>query len=257
MRMGVYLRDEAIVLAVRPHREADAWISCWTKHHGKHEALATGLRKAQSKQRGHVQPFARIELVLAEGKSFERLTIARMTKDHASALREHGSWLRIASSLARVCDLISVAHAQEEGSDVFQLFLEVQRLARNFRAPFSQEREQFLETLVLERFARLVGYGVAFASCARCRQPLVSFVAFSLSDGGFLCETCQHTTPNFSRASFLTSDEDLKRYVRFFQTAKLEEVVVFSAPRSIFLDLTTIFGSAMHLLPLTTSPFHT
>ncbi len=255
--MSAYLRDEAFVLSVRPYREADAWISCWTKFHGKQEALATGLRRAKAKHAGHLQPFSCVELVLAEGKWFHRLSIARMTSLHGANIRTHAQWIGILGSITRLCDEVTVAHLPEEPSGVFAFFLELHALTERFPERFSLDRALFLQAFFLTRFARLIGYGVSVRACVRCGAEPVSCTGFSLPDGGFFCKRCE--TEQFSPRSFsFKSDlELLRRMMLFLERASFEEVMRVSAPRGMLQDASFLCEGMLQMLPVRQSPART
>lgn len=251
--MGTYLRDEAIILAVRPYREADAWVSCWTKYHGKHEAFAAGLRKIHAKQRGHMQPFARVEIMLAEGKQFERLVVGRMTEFHAAYIRAHSSWLQIASSLARLCDTIATPEVAGD-TTIFDLFLEVHRLAAFYQQPFSPARSRLLEALFLDRLAGDLGYGISLEQCVRCQKADISLSGFSLQEGGFFCESCEKQVYGARSLTFSTPSDELRRLAHFLRTHPVEQALHVSAPQSHFLDVAHLLEAMLEVLPVSRSP---
>ena len=69
-------RVEAIVLRHRELGEADRILTVYTRERGKLSVLAKGIRKLHSRKAGHVEPFTRVELQVARGKSLYILTQA-------------------------------------------------------------------------------------------------------------------------------------------------------------------------------------
>jgi DNA repair protein RecO len=252
--MGAFLRDEAVVLRLRPFREADAWVSCWTKHHGKHDVLATGLRKAHAKQQGHMQPFAFTEVVFVEGKEVERLTIGRMTAFHGGYIRDHQGWLQIAASVSALCDAIAVTGEEQESTRVFELFQEIHRLAVFYRKPFSPTRSRLIEALFLDRLMQALGYGISLERCVRCQQEGIDLSGFSLREGGFFCSSCASSAYGSRSLPFSTPQLELAKLLTFFRTHPIEQALHVSAPQMHFLDATQVLKqcskcSPSHVLP--------
>ena len=64
-------RDDAIVLRTHKLGEADRIVTMLTKNHGKVRAVAKGVRKMTSKKAGHLEPFCRCSLLLAQGRDLD------------------------------------------------------------------------------------------------------------------------------------------------------------------------------------------
>ena len=61
-------RDEAVVLRTWRLGEADRIISLFTRSHGKVRAVAKGIRRTGSKFGARLEPFAHVDVQLAEGR---------------------------------------------------------------------------------------------------------------------------------------------------------------------------------------------
>src|SRR5512136_3161070 len=80
-------RVEAIVLRHSDWGEADRLLWLFTRELGKLKAVAKGIRKPRSRKAGHLEPFTRVELLLAQGRDLFIITQAE-AKDAYLALRE-------------------------------------------------------------------------------------------------------------------------------------------------------------------------
>lgn len=255
--MANYLRDRAFVLSLKASRERDAWVSLWTEHHGRQEAFVTGIRTATSKQRAHLQPFSCVEIMLAEGKQFQRVAVAQMTAMHGHAMRTHAVWSATMGAICQLCESVSAPQDPQEDVRIFSLLLECAQLAEQFPQPFSPERALFFQAFFLERFARLFGYGVSFRRCVRCQSQPISCSGFLTQEGGFLCASCEHSqlpgrTPVFS------SDQDaLRRLLLFLEQGSLADALRLSAPKSVFRDLALLYEALLTVLPVKRSPLQT
>ena len=245
--MSGYLRDRGFVLEVKPYREADAWVSLWTERHGKQEAFAAGLRRTNAKQQGHVQPFAVVEVMLAHGKAFDRVTVARMTAEHGFAVRRHPAWNVVLASLGALCARLAPVHVDEPR--VFSFFLEILRLAEAQGQPFSFERVWLVWAFCLHALAGLFGYRVSLVRCARCGASPVRRLAFSVKDGGFLCATCD-ADPATRTAPFKTPEAVLEKGLAFLEGATVADVLRRTASKQALLDLATILEATLIALPV-------
>ncbi len=246
--MGTYLRDRAIVLTVRAYREADAWVSLWTEHHGKQEVFAAGLKRTNARHQGHLQPFSIAEVMVAHGKVIDRVAVAQMTAMTANSVRTHEAWNIILGSLAGMCHQLTEQNAQEPG--VFPFFLNCLELSAKFREPFSPERLWIVWGFALHLLAKKLGYGVSFSHCTRCGSTPVRAIAFVLKEHGFLCKECDAATFASHSSPLRTEEETLQKALGFFERASLEDVIRLSAPRSVLADLATILETTLMLLPV-------
>src|SRR3989344_2270263 len=69
-----------IILSSRPLREADRIYSILTRELGLLRATATGVRKEESKLRGHIEPISLSNVSLIRGKEYWRLTSAELVR---------------------------------------------------------------------------------------------------------------------------------------------------------------------------------
>src|SRR4051794_37957619 len=77
-------KTEALVLRRRTAAEADTIFTLLSERLGKFDVVARGIRKSRSRMRGHVEPLALAELVLARGRTFDVVTQAQVLRPHRS-----------------------------------------------------------------------------------------------------------------------------------------------------------------------------
>ena len=65
---------QAIALKRKDFREVDQMISFYTRECGKLELLARGIKKIESKNSPHVEPFSYADIEFAAGKELYHLT---------------------------------------------------------------------------------------------------------------------------------------------------------------------------------------
>ncbi|UCF28519.1 MAG: DNA repair protein RecO, partial [Chloroflexota bacterium] len=76
------VRTEAIVLRHKNWGEADRLLWLYTRKAGKVQAIAKGVRKIKSRKAGHLEPFTRVNLLMARGRSFLIVTQAETIDAH-------------------------------------------------------------------------------------------------------------------------------------------------------------------------------
>lgn len=173
-------KTTAIVLGRTNFGEADRILSVLTPDHGKLRVVARGVRKIKSKVAGHVEPFSRVELMLAPGRNLEVVTSARLLEYPHGLSDDYGRLAR-AFTLAQMLDrLTPEGHAQPE---LFELMLQVLEQLRRPVPPELTEAYAKLRTLAI------LGYRPELEACVVCgsAEP----VAVDAARGGALCETCR------------------------------------------------------------------
>ena len=74
--MSLY-RDEGVVLRTSKLGEADRIITILTRGHGKIRAVAKGVRRTKSRFGARLEPFMRVDVLIAEGRSLDVVSQAR------------------------------------------------------------------------------------------------------------------------------------------------------------------------------------
>lgn len=73
-------KTEAIVLCRRPFIEDDRFYTVYSQDHGKLELLARAAAKSSSKLAGHLEPMAKVSLMIAKGKNHETVAGVKLLK---------------------------------------------------------------------------------------------------------------------------------------------------------------------------------
>src|SRR5581483_1801225 len=156
--MALY-RDEAVVLRTYRLGEADRIVVLFTKGRGKVRAVGKGVRKTTSRFGARLEPTSHVALQLFDGRNLDTITQAE-TLEHFRTLREDLERITRASAMLEAVDSITIE--------------------REPNAP--------LYTMLLGALRALAGVAPMVEACVVCgaAEPLC---AFSLDDGGVVCET--------------------------------------------------------------------
>ncbi len=180
-------RVEAIVLRHSDWGEADRLLWLYTREIGKVKAIAKGVRKPRSRKAGHLEPFTRVELLLAYGRDLPIITQAEAREPHL-ALREDLVRLGYASYVVELLDRFTY----EEGENVALYRLLSETLSR-----INVEQESAFSVRYYEvRLLDLVGFRPQLFHCSSCGEEIrPEDQYFSFEKGGVMCPTCGSKEP--------------------------------------------------------------
>lgn len=187
--MSTYLTT-GFVLRQRPWREQDRLYTIYTERFGKVELVAAGSRKITSKLAGHLLPFARLEIMLARGRTFDRLAAAALRQLY---LRPpyHLLTAILASTFLEIVDNLTQTNQPEP-----KLFALLPRALGGLTVagPDKKEAWRHLARFKLMQFImemlNITGLTMRLHKCDVCGRPLTSEVNFSWSRHGFLHKLC-------------------------------------------------------------------
>jgi DNA repair protein RecO (recombination protein O) len=204
-------RVEAIVIRHADWGEADRILTIFTREAGKIRAIVKGARKLRSRKAGHLEPFTRVKLQLAQSRDLPIVTQAESIEAYAPL---HEDLIRLGYG-SYVLELVD-RFAYEDGhpaSDLFKLTAET--LFRIVSEPDAWIALRHFELRVLD----FAGFRPQLFHCANCEnaiEPVDQF--FSFASGGVICPRCGQGLPNVSNISV----EALK-YLRHFQRSTYHE----------------------------------
>ncbi|MDR1604827.1 MAG: DNA repair protein RecO [Gracilibacteraceae bacterium] len=117
--MAVFQAD-ALVLRSREYGEADRILTLFSREYGKIEAVAKGVRRPASKQRGGTQLFTYADFLLHRGRT---LATVQQAQPRESFPHLWGDWekSRAAAIMAELLDAVTVR--EEPAAELFRLTL--------------------------------------------------------------------------------------------------------------------------------------
>ena len=181
-------RVEAVVLRHQDWGEADRLLWLFTLEQGKIRAVAKGVRKARSRKAGHLEPFTRVSLLLADGRDLSIITQAEAQQTFSN-LRDDLERIAHAAYVVELLDRFT--YEEGENTALFRLLVEtLGRLDSTDDLPFVVH---YYEMRLLDQ----VGFRPRLFECAACGetiQPRDQF--FSAAQGGVLCPRCGVNEPS-------------------------------------------------------------
>lgn len=173
---------EAVVLRHIDWGEADRLIWMFTLERGKLRTVAKGVRKPRSRKAGHLEPFTRSRLLLAQGRDFYLVTQAETISAYLP-LRENLAGATYASYVVELLDRFTY----EEGENRPLYTLLVDTLDRLCGEVDHDLVVRFYEMRLLD----LVGFRPQLFRCVRCsREIQAEDQYFSAHLGGAVCPRC-------------------------------------------------------------------
>ncbi|MCD6402108.1 MAG: DNA repair protein RecO [Anaerolineales bacterium] len=204
------IRAEGIVLRHSDWGEADRLLVIFTRELGKVRAIAKGVRKPRSRKAGHLEPFTRVNLMLAKGRDLYIITQA-VAVDAYLPLREDLLLFGYASYIVELLDRFTLDG--DENPSIYSLVVTtIKRL--------SEREDRFLVVHYYEiRLLDLIGYRPELNNCVICGrkiQPENQF--FSNELGGVICPACNREDVRDRPVSL-----DALRFLRHYQRSAYRE----------------------------------
>jgi DNA repair protein RecO (recombination protein O) len=177
-------KTEAIVLRSIRYGEADRILHLYSEDRGRLSAIAKGARRLKSRLGGRIEPFARVQLILREGRG-DLCTLTGADTVHAHpALRERRASLERAT---QACDaVLRLLDSNEPNRPAYNLLArELQLLDGDAASACRAQALAFRMKLLLA-----AGFSPELASCATCGER-EHLGAFSAAAGGVVCPGCE------------------------------------------------------------------
>jgi DNA repair protein RecO (recombination protein O) len=177
-------KTEVIVLRSIRYGEADRILHLYSQDHGRLGAIAKGVRRVKSRLGGRLEPFARVNLILRQGRG-DLCTVTGADTVHAHpGLRERRSSLERAT---QACDaVLRLLDSAEPNPPAYNLL--AHELALLDADPDAAVRAQALAFRI--KLLLAAGFAPELASCASCGER-EHLGAFSAAAGGIVCPGCE------------------------------------------------------------------
>jgi DNA repair protein RecO (recombination protein O) len=176
------LKVEAVVLRHADWGEADRLLTLYTRERGKLRAIAKGARKMRSRKAGHLEPFTRVALMLAQGRDLWIVTQADTVAAYLP-LRDDLLLTGLASYVVELIDRF--IYEEGQNSTLYRLLAETLERVSTEADPFLAIR--FYEVRLLD----LLGFRPDLFHCVRCgKETKAEDQYFSAEQGGVVCPVC-------------------------------------------------------------------
>lgn len=187
--MSTYL-THGLVLKRRPWREGDRLYTVYTEHYGKMDLIAAGSQRANSKLASHLLPFASLEMMVARGRTFDRLASANLEAVYLKP-PYHLPTIILASSFLEIIDNATKENQAEP--KLFELLLDNLQLLSSEPiidnpAWRNQARYQLMRFIV--EVLNITGLDFHIHKCEVCQDNLRGEVNFSWIRHGFIHKNC-------------------------------------------------------------------
>lgn len=176
-------QDEGVVLRTAKLGEADRIITVFTRDHGKIRAVAKGVRRTKSRFGGRLEPFMRVALLIAEGRSLDVISQAESISAYAGPICADFAAYAAANVICETADKL-VSAERERSVPQYRLILG----ALNALAKHAHEPAVIGDSYVM-RALSIAGWTPRLRACVVCGEPISIDKAwyFSISSGGVMC----------------------------------------------------------------------
>ena len=200
-------RTQGIVVRKRPLGESDLVVTLLDASGAKVSAVAKGGRKPSSSFSSRLELFSRVDALLARGRNLDIVKEARLEASHAALRSDYD--LALAASVA--ADAID--HLAQEDLEQPRIFPMTDALLSAMEAAPAGGAAVLSAAFLLKALATF-GYRPTLDSCVMCggaveglaalpvgggeafRRVSEEFAAFSVEEGGLLCDVCAAGVPS-------------------------------------------------------------
>ncbi len=215
--------------------EADRLLWLFTRELGKIQAVAKGVRKPRSRKAGHLEPFTRVELLLAQGRDLPIVTQAE-ARDVYQVLREDLVRVGYAAYIIELLDRFT--YEEGENAGLYRLLCETLSRINNAKATAFPVR--YYEVRLLD----LVGFRPQLLSCLVCGGVIkAEDQFFSFEKGGIICPKC-----GLKEASVRQISLPALRILRHFQRSNYAQAQQVALSSAVDHELETLMGNYLTYL---------
>lgn len=242
-----YLRDQVFILRHEPLREHDAWISMFGRKHGKIVGIARGHRKARGKQLGHLEPLVLAEVMVAEGKRYDRVAVSRVVESFHT-LRSDLPKVVILSSCLSLADALTRSGVGDER--VFLLMEELFQGLDRFQESPSAERGQLFYSWFALRLLGFYGHVASFSTCVSCRCELNEEIFSAPEMSGAICGDCNQKGDQYHEVLSPIS----WKLLRMVQGASCDDIAHISTSKAVFREANHFISQLLLHVPADREP---
>lgn len=175
--------DEGVVLRTAKLGEADRIITMLTRDHGKIRAVAKGVRRVKSRFGARLEPFMRVDVLVATGRALDVISQAESISAYAATICVDYESYGVANVIVETAD--KIVNAQGERSQAQYMLL---RGALNALAKHLHPAKAIGESYVM-RAMMTAGWAPRLESCVVCGRRFDGHenMYFSIAGGGVMC----------------------------------------------------------------------
>ncbi|MAT44769.1 MAG: DNA repair protein RecO [Anaerolineaceae bacterium] len=203
---------DGVILRHNRWGEADRLLTVFSKELGKIRVVAKGVRKTRSRKAGHLEPFMRSALLLAQGRDWWIVTQADTLQAFMS-IREDLQKTAYAAYIVELLDRFTY----EDGPNFPAYRLLVETLER-----LDAGENLFVVIHYYEiRLLDLMGYRPQLFNCVFCGDEIqAQNQYFSAMQGGVICPKCGHKGEDARRIGL-----QALKYLRHFQRSTYQQAL--------------------------------
>ncbi|MDQ0339646.1 DNA repair protein RecO (recombination protein O) [Caldalkalibacillus uzonensis] len=210
------LKAEGIVIRSRDYGEANKIMTLYTKEYGKLSLMARGAKKPKSRLSSIAQLFTHGQYLFFRGSPRTMGTLSQgEILDSFRELRQDLVKTAYAAYMAELVD--KLIDEEEVPPALFPLLTTVFQHLNEGKDPEILARLFELKILVM------AGYKPEVDRCVVCHGTEGSF-SFSVQEGGYLCQRCQHADPQALHLQ--TNTLKLMRFLYHFDPFRLGRINV-------------------------------
>ncbi|KAB7790506.1 DNA repair protein RecO [Bifidobacterium leontopitheci] len=173
--------DEGVVLRTAKLGEADRIITMLTRDHGKIRAVAKGVRRVKSRFGGRLEPFMRVDVLVATGHSLDVISQAESITAYAAAICADYEAYGVANVIVETADKIVTAEGERAAAQYTLLRGALNALAKRMHPAKAIGQSYVMRALMA------AGWAPRLESCVVCGRRLAGGADGADGAGGLGC----------------------------------------------------------------------
>lgn len=222
---------QGIVIGQKGIRDADIFVSLYTKERGRMELLARGARKINSKLKSHIEPLNHIEVMVAVGRNSQRLATGYSLHTWPEIRKDFNKTV-LALTLIEVAE--GLIELDEPDERIYGLFISWLNFLENCILPASEAKWFLLARLAAWQLLFYLGYGPEVFICVKCHDKIIpSNHFFSIESGGLICSKCrqiesdkQVSLSTVKVLRYFLGSNDLNRVFKDISRMKIDDKIM-------------------------------
>ena len=158
-----YRRDRVVVLKKEAIRDYDRRYTLYGQSHGLCVVFSRSSSKLHSRQAGHLEPFSDAEVMVANGRFYDHLAVARQAGVESRKSKVESQGLEGYVLMGRFVDLVvKLLRPGVTDARIFDLLLDIRELSCTLPKGTTTQRMRFLLASGTLKLLELLGFALPF-----------------------------------------------------------------------------------------------
>lgn len=224
--MTRFINTKAIIINTYPIKETDRIITFISETGAKSNALAKGIRRINSSFSGKLELFNHVRLFLVRGRNLDIITQVEPINSHKDF---YDNLIKLICGMQILNFLNKLLEYKEYDESIYYL------LRNTLNALAKSTQPEVIVKIAELKLIAILGYKPQIDKCVNCQGKSSSFLDFSASLGGVVCDKCRTKSLNLIKL-----DEVTLRCLHFILESSFKALGRVKVPELVLKQLDAI-----------------